>query len=208
MRGESDGGYLSQETTFLDSHHFVHRTLRSPARNVCFFGQRSGCRLSDGLTLYLSIGLRIRRASRRTGRQSGSHIQSIRFYERQRILREPLRTSSGYRVYSKSDLDDLCFIKQCQELGFTLKEIQPLLNLQRAAARMTASGVRRPAEFRDIAQLAQVKLEQFDQKMRTLKSMRLRLLGMIDRIETVGSLGCPGKGISEKRSRLIFRSKF
>jgi MerR family transcriptional regulator, copper efflux regulator len=125
--------------------------------------------------------------------KAGVNIQSIRFYERQRILREPLRTSSGYRVYSKSDLDDICFIKQCQDLGFTLKEIQPLVNLHRAAARMTASGVRRPAEFRDIAQLARVKLEQIDQKMRMLKSVRLRLLGMIDRIETVGALGCPGK---------------
>jgi len=124
--------------------------------------------------------------------KAGVNIQSIRFYERQRILREPLRTSSGYRVYSQRDVDDICFLKQCQELGFTLKEIQPLLNLHRAAARMTAAGVRRPAEFRDIAQLARVKLEQVDQKLRTLKSMRLRLLGMIDRIETVSSVGCPG----------------
>jgi DNA-binding transcriptional MerR regulator len=129
--------------------------------------------------------------------KAGVNIQSIRFYERQRILREPMRTRSGYRVYSKSDLDDICFLKQCQTLGFTLKEIQPLVNLHRAAARMTASGVRRPAEFRDIAQLARVKLEQIDQKMRTLRSMRLRLLGMIERIETVGSVGCPGK--SDKR---------
>ena len=126
--------------------------------------------------------------------KAGVNIQSIRFYERQRILREPLRTSSGYRVYSQRDVDDICFLKQCQELGFTLKEIQPLLNLHRAAARMTAAGVRRPAEFRDIAQLARVKLVQIDQKLRTLKSMRLRLLGMIDRIETVSSVGCPGMG--------------
>jgi DNA-binding transcriptional MerR regulator len=125
--------------------------------------------------------------------QAGVNIQSIRFYERQRLLRAPLRTPSGYRVYSKHDLDDICFLKQCQSLGFTLKEILPLLNLHRAAARMAGSGARRPAEFRDIAQLARVKLEQIDQKMRTLKSMRLRLLGMIERIETVGSLGCPGK---------------
>jgi DNA-binding transcriptional MerR regulator len=126
--------------------------------------------------------------------KAGVNLQSIRFYEQQRILREPLRTPSGYRVYSQGDLDDICFLKRCQTLGFTLKEIQPLLNLHRAAARMTASGVRRPAEFRDIAQLARVKLEQIDQKMRNLKSVRLRLLGMIERIETIGSLGCPGKG--------------
>jgi DNA-binding transcriptional MerR regulator len=132
--------------------------------------------------------------------KAGVNIQSVRFYERRRILREPVRTASGYRVYSKSDLDDICFIKQCQGLGFTLKEIQPLVNLHRAAARMTASGVRRPAEFRDIAQLARVKLGQIDEKMRALKSMRLRLLGMVDRIETVSSVGCPGAGVSPPRT--------
>lgn len=124
--------------------------------------------------------------------KAGINIQAVRFYERRRILREPLRTPAGYRVYSNSDLDDLCFIKQCQQLGFTLKEIQPLLNLHRAAARLTASGVRRPAEFRDIAQLARVKLGQIDEKMRGLKAMRSRLLGMIDRIETLSSVGCAG----------------
>lgn len=125
--------------------------------------------------------------------KAGVNIQSVRFYERQRILREPMRTASGYRVYSKSDLEDICFVKQCQELGFTLREIQPMVNLHRAAARLTESGVRRPAEFRDIGQLARVKLEQIDVKMRALKSVRARLLAMIDRIETVSSVGCPGE---------------
>jgi MerR family mercuric resistance operon transcriptional regulator len=131
--------------------------------------------------------------------QAGVNVQSVRFYERRRILREPVRTASGYRVYSKSDVDDICFIKQCQQLGFTLKEIQPLLNLHRAAARMTASGVRRPAEFRDIAQLTRVKLGQIDEKMRALKTMRLRLLAMVDRIETVSAMGCPG-AVSSSRA--------
>lgn len=133
--------------------------------------------------------------------KAGVNVQSVRFYERRRILREPVRTASGYRVYTKSDLDDICFIKQCQELGFTLKEIQPLLNLHRAAARLTASGVRRPAEFRDIAQLARVKLGQIDERMRALKSMRMRLLTMVDRIETVSSVGCPGAAVALPRGR-------
>ncbi|MGC1448697.1 MAG: MerR family transcriptional regulator [Candidatus Sulfotelmatobacter sp.] len=130
--------------------------------------------------------------------KAGVNIQSVRFYERRQILREPVRAASGYRVYGRSDLDDICFIKQCQELGFTLKEIRPLLNLHRAAARLTAAGVRRPAEFRDIAQLARVKLEQIDEKMRALKSMRLRLLTMVDRIETVNSGGCPGAVVATR----------
>jgi DNA-binding transcriptional MerR regulator len=129
---------------------------------------------------------------------AGVNIQSVRFYERRRILRAPVRTASGYRVYSTSDLDDICFVKQCQELGFTLKEIEPLVNLHRAATRLTTAGVRRSAEFRDIAQLARVKLDQIDEKMRVLKSIRMRLLAMIDRIETVSAVGCPGAAASVK----------
>ena len=131
--------------------------------------------------------------------KAGVNIQSVRFYERRRILRVPERTAAGYRVYAKSDVEDICFIKQCQGLGFTLKEIQPLVRLHRAAARMTAAGVRRPAEFRDIAQLARVKLGQIEEKMRALKSVRSQLLGMIDRIETVSSVGCPGSGAGRRR---------
>ncbi len=131
--------------------------------------------------------------------KAGVNVQSVRFYERRRILREPARTAAGYRVYSKSDVDDICFIKQCQELRFTLKEIQPLLQLHRAAAKLTASGVRKPAEFRDIAERARVKLEQIDEKMRALKSVRLRLLAMVDRIETASSAGCPGAAAAPAR---------
>ena len=137
--------------------------------------------------------------------QAGVNVQSVRFYERRRILREPVRTASGYRVYGKSDLEDICFVKQCQELGFTLKEIQPLLQLHRAAARMTASGVRRPAEFRDIAQLARVKLQQIEEKMSALRRMRMKLLAMVDKIDTASSVGCPGFGGSSRLSRTAQR---
>jgi hypothetical protein len=37
--------------------------------------------------------------------KAGVNIQSIRFYERQGLLREPPRTSSGYRNYSQSDAE-------------------------------------------------------------------------------------------------------
>jgi MerR family mercuric resistance operon transcriptional regulator len=133
--------------------------------------------------------------------QAGVNVQSVRFYERRRILREPVRTASGYRVYGKSDLEDICFVKQCQELGFTLKEIQSLLQLHRAAARMTASGVRRPAEFRDIAQLARVKLLQIEDKMSALRRMRIKLLAMVEKIDTASSVGCPGASVSSRFSR-------
>src|SRR5487761_834071 len=63
-------------------------------------------------------------------RQTGLSIHTLRFYEAQRLLPGAPRTESGYRVYSPEDVEELCFIKRAQELGFSLKEIRDLLLLR------------------------------------------------------------------------------
>jgi MerR family mercuric resistance operon transcriptional regulator len=71
-------------------------------------------------------------------RRTGLSIHAIRFYESQRILREPARTESGYRVYSAEAVEDLKFVRKTQELGFSLKEIRELLVLKRRGAEACA----------------------------------------------------------------------
>ncbi|AMV70603.1 MerR family transcriptional regulator [Desulfuromonas sp. DDH964] len=56
-------------------------------------------------------------------------IDSIRFYERRGLIAEPTRTESNYRVYPLEAADRLRFIKKAQRLGFSLGEIQELLEL-------------------------------------------------------------------------------
>jgi len=63
-------------------------------------------------------------------RQTGLSIHTLRFYEAERLLPESARTESGYRVFSAENIENLRFIKQAQELGFTLKEIRELLVLK------------------------------------------------------------------------------
>jgi MerR family copper efflux transcriptional regulator len=67
--------------------------------------------------------------------RAGLNIQTIRFYERKRVLREPQRTPSGYRSYEPADLERLIFIKQSQKLGFTLREIRQMVELHHRIAR-------------------------------------------------------------------------
>lgn len=55
---------------------------------------------------------------------------AVRFYEREGLMRTPDKTGSGYRVYGPSDLDRLRFIKHAQRCGFTLSEIEALLQLR------------------------------------------------------------------------------
>lgn len=58
------------------------------------------------------------------------NTETIRYYERRRLLPEPPRTPAGYRQYDRDAVRRVRFIKRAQDLGFTLKEIDELLALQ------------------------------------------------------------------------------
>ena len=60
---------------------------------------------------------------------AGVNIETLRYYERRGLLPVPRRTESGYRAYPPESADTVRFIKHAQELGFTLAEIQTLLEL-------------------------------------------------------------------------------
>jgi DNA-binding transcriptional MerR regulator len=59
---------------------------------------------------------------------------AVRFYEREGLMLVPPKTDSGYRVYGSDAVDRLRFIKQAQHCGFTLSEIQALLQLRDEAS--------------------------------------------------------------------------
>jgi len=56
-------------------------------------------------------------------------VETIRYYQRLNLLTEPAKPAHGYRQYPYEYILRVRFIKRCQQLGFTLKEIQELLNL-------------------------------------------------------------------------------
>lgn len=60
---------------------------------------------------------------------SGCHQETIRYYERVGLMPPPDRTTGGYRVYTKDDVNRLQFISRGRELGFSLDEIRSLLRL-------------------------------------------------------------------------------
>ncbi len=63
-------------------------------------------------------------------RETGLSVHTIRFYEPEGLLPEPARTDSGYRVFSAQIVDQLNFIREAHELGFSLDEIRELLVLR------------------------------------------------------------------------------
>ena len=63
-------------------------------------------------------------------RQAGVNVETLRFYEREGLLPEPPRRTSGYREYPPDTVQRIRFIQRAKELGFTLREIKGLLELR------------------------------------------------------------------------------
>jgi MerR family mercuric resistance operon transcriptional regulator len=62
-------------------------------------------------------------------RLSGVNIETIRYYERIKMLPTPPRTAAGRRVYDPTYVRVLAFIRRSRELGFSLDEIRALIRL-------------------------------------------------------------------------------
>ena len=62
-------------------------------------------------------------------KQTGCHIETIRYYERIGILSKPPRTEGGHRLYEREQIKRLVFVRRSRELGFSLEEIRTLLRL-------------------------------------------------------------------------------
>lgn len=62
--------------------------------------------------------------------QAGVNVETIRFYQRKRMMHEPARPPGSVRRYGVADLQRVRFIKSAQRLGFSLDEIAQLLKLE------------------------------------------------------------------------------
>lgn len=62
-------------------------------------------------------------------RQTGTKVNTIRFYEDIGLLPRAERTASGRRTYGVSDVRRLAFIRHGRRLGFSVGEIRSLLAL-------------------------------------------------------------------------------
>jgi MerR family mercuric resistance operon transcriptional regulator len=78
-----------------------------------------------GITASRADGLTIGKLSQLTG----VNIETIRYYEKIKVLPVPTRTESGRRVYGPMECRMLAFVRRSRELGFSLDEVRTLLQL-------------------------------------------------------------------------------
>ncbi len=109
-------------------------------------------------------------------RRAGVGIDTIRYYERERLLPPAPRRASGYRDYGPDVVERLRFIRRAKDLGFTLEEIRELLALSTDRER----GVK------TVKQRAETRLGEVEQRIRELQRVKRGLKQLID--------ACPGHG--------------
>lgn len=105
-------------------------------------------------------------------------IDTLRYYERLRLLAPRNRTVSGYRVYDEEAVARVRFIKKAQGLGFSLRDIATLLRFGTAPA----------ATAGDILALTRRKIAETEQKIAELVELKHVLERLADE--------CPGEGAS------------
>jgi MerR family mercuric resistance operon transcriptional regulator len=114
-------------------------------------------------------------------KRSGVNIETIRYYERVKMLAPPPRTASGRRVYDVTDLRILVFIRRGRALGFSLDEIRTLLRL----------GGPEKASCREVRAIAVRHLEDIRAKLSDLKKLERLLSTTVARCSGKTAPECP-----------------
>jgi len=110
-------------------------------------------------------------------RGAGVGIETVRFYERQGLIAQPRKPDgSGVRHYSEDLIERIRFVREAQNLGFSLREVAELLTLRSDPA----------SNCSDVQERATAKLRDVREKIKRLQQIDAALESLID--------ACPGRG--------------
>jgi len=110
----------------------------------------------------------------------GISADTLRYYEKIRLLPPISRTSSGVRIYNERDISRLRFIRRAQKMRFSLKEIAELLTMRED-----------PQHARDeVRILTKGKLSEVEEHLDDLRFLRNELKLLLN-LCTASADGCP-----------------
>ena len=116
----------------------------------------------------------------RVAKAAGVNVETIRYYQRLKLLEEPEKPLGGVRQYSDAAVARVRFIKRAQELGFSLAEVHHLLRLED------------PQSCGAARALAAEKLALVESRVADLERLRGVLKDLIARCEVRrGKVACP-----------------
>jgi MerR family mercuric resistance operon transcriptional regulator len=117
------------------------------------------------------------------------NIETIRYYERIKMLPAPPRTASGRRIYGSAHLRMLGFIRRSRELGFSLDEIRGLIRL----------GGPEKATCREVREAAMRHLDNIRAKLGDLKKLERLLARTVAKCSGRSAPDCPVLDILDVR---------
>jgi len=111
---------------------------------------------------------------------AGVNVETIRYYQRLKLVEEPARPPGGVRRYAGTAVARVRFVKRAQELGFSLAEIRRLLRLSD------------PQSCGEARALAAEKLALVEARAADLERLRGTLKELIGRCDRGrGKVACP-----------------
>ncbi len=113
-------------------------------------------------------------------RLTGLSADTLRYYEKIKLLPPVHRTAAGMRSYDKRDLSRLRFIQRAKAMNFSLEEIARLLEMRED-----------PQHARDdVRELTHRKLEEVESHMKELDTLRRELTLLVNLCQGSAD-GCP-----------------
>lgn len=112
-----------------------------------------------------------------TAKAASVGIETVRFYERKGLIEQPEKPFfGGFRSYPAETVERIRFIRQAQEIGFSLREIKELLSLR----------VDPMVDCAEVREHAQNKLDEVNRKIDSLTTIKAALEELVST--------CPGEG--------------
>jgi MerR family mercuric resistance operon transcriptional regulator len=113
----------------------------------------------------------------KAARLAGVGVETIRFYERKGLIDQPPKPNrSGQRCYSEELIRRIRFVRQAQQIGFSLRETKELLSLRSDPS----------ADCAEVRSQAAAKLAEVRERLKHLHQVEAALEDLI--------AACPGQG--------------
>lgn len=113
-------------------------------------------------------------------RAAGVGVETVRFYERKGLIEQPPTPAYGARRYAQDTVDRIRALRQGQDLGFSLTELDELLALKSDPS----------ADCSDVRERAEAHLDEVERK-------RARLGDVADKLRELIA-ACPGQGATRE----------
>lgn len=100
-------------------------------------------------------------------RTAGVDVETIRYYERIKLMPVPKRQRNGYRAYSERHVEQLAFIRHCRALDMRLPDIRRLLDF-----------IAQPADRIWVDRALNVYLDRQRARLRSLRALEKQLTAL------------------------------